>query len=229
MDKKTRNIELTYLKEEDYVELKHLMIDAYPFLPTPYWKEAQYQTLLDIFPEGQLAVRLNGEVAGCALSLLIDSKDVDLGHTYAQITGNGTFNTHNDGGDTLYGIDVFVSSARRGSGYGRRLYDFRKQLCKHMNLKAIMFGGRMPNYHKYAEKIGAQAYINKVQAQELEDPVVNFQLSNEFKPVGILNGYMPGDPGSNEHAVLMQWINDDFQPSFMRLQQDLAARTGMPL
>ncbi len=222
-------IEVINLQADDYAEVKQLMIDAYPFLPNPYWKQAQYQNLLAIFPEGQLAIRVNGQIVGCALSLLVDSKDIVAGHTYPQVTGNGTFNTHNDSGNTLYGIDVFVSSAQRGLGYGRRLYDSRKSLCKRLNMKAIMFGGRIPNYHSFAAQLDPQAYINKVQSREIEDPVVNFQLANDFEPVGILYGYMPDDVGSNEHAVLMQWLNNDVQPSFMRVSQDLSARTSLPL
>ena len=46
------------------------------------------------------------------------------------MTGNYTFNTHNNEGDVLYGIDVFIKSKYRGLRLGRRLYDYRKELAK---------------------------------------------------------------------------------------------------
>ena len=39
----------------------------------------------------------------------------------------------------------------RGLRLGRRLYDYRKELCERLNLRGIAFGGRIPNYHKYAQ------------------------------------------------------------------------------
>ena len=61
-------------------------------------------------------------------------------HTYKEITGDYTFNTHTDEGDILYGIDVFVKPKFRGLRLGRRLYDYRKELTEKLNLKGIAFG-----------------------------------------------------------------------------------------
>ena len=42
----------------------------------------------------------------------------------------------------------------------RRMYDYRKELCESLNLKAIMFGGRIPKYHKYADTMRPKEYID---------------------------------------------------------------------
>lgn len=39
------------------------------------------------------------------------------------------------------------------------------------------------------------------------DPVLNFQVSNDFHPSKILRGYLEGDEASNEFAVLLEWDN----------------------
>lgn len=228
MDKETQNIELTYLKPGDYEQIKQLMIDAYTSMSKPYWEEKQYRLLLKTFPEGQIAVKVNGKIAGCALSLIIDSKQFDENHTYKEITGNYTFSTHTYNGDTLYGIDVFVSPDFRGLRIGRRMYDFRKDLCERMNLKTITFGGRIPNFHKYADKLTPKEYIDKVKSREIEDPVLNFQMSNDFHPVQILKDYMTGDKGSNEYAVLLRWNNIYYEkPSKKALQAKTIVRLGI--
>lgn len=201
------NIELVYLTTKDYEELKAAMIHAYPGMSDMYWREHQIETLIDIFPEGQVLVKVNGKIAGCALSLIIDQNAFDAQHTFKEITGNYSFKTHTQKGDLLYGIEVFVKPEFRGLRLGRRLYDYRKELCEKRNLKAIVFGGRMPNYHEHAKQLSPKEYMEKVKKMEIHDPVLSFQLSNDFRPVKVLKGYLEGDEGSKDFAVLMRWEN----------------------
>jgi len=201
------NIELTYLQIDDYQQLKDAMIESYSMMPEAYWKEKQLKTLIDKFPEGQVVIKINNELAGCALSIIIDYKKFENKHTYKDITGNYTFNTHNPYGDILYGIDVFVKPEYRGLRLGRRLYDYRKELCERLNLRGIAFGGRIPNYHKYASSLSPKEYIEKVRRKEIHDPVLNFQVSNDFHPSKVLKNYLEGDEASNDYAVLLEWDN----------------------
>jgi len=129
MKRKIKDIELAFLTIDDYQELKQAMIIAYQAIPDPYWEEAQIQTLLNKFPDGQIVIKVNGHIAGCALSIIIDHEKFEEQHTYKKVTGNYTFNTHTKNGDTLYGIDVFIKPEFRGLRLGRRLYDYRKELC----------------------------------------------------------------------------------------------------
>lgn len=201
------NIELQFLTIDDYQALKHAMIEAYPNLPNSYWGEHQVRSLITKFPEGQVVIKINGKLAGCALSIIVDDQLVEDKHTYRAITGNFSFETHNPLGTVLYGIDVFIKKEFRGLRLGRRLYDYRKELCERLNLRSIMFGGRIPNYHKYASSMTPKQYIEAVKRKEIEDPVLNFQMSNDFHPSKILKGYLEGDDASNEFAVLMKWDN----------------------
>lgn len=205
--KEIENIELTYLSMDDYAEFKEAMISAYKTMPEAYWKEKQVKTLIDKFPEGQAIIKVNNQLAGGALSIIIDYKKFENKHTYNEITGNYTFNTHDPNGDILYGIDVFIKPEFRGLRLGRRLYDYRKELCERLNLKGIVFGGRIPNYHKYADSISPKEYIAKVRRKEIHDPVLNFQVSNDFHPTKVLKNYLEGDEASNEFAVLLEWDN----------------------
>ena len=88
-------VELRQLNKDDYQELKKSMIEAYSNWPGAYWKEQHFFKLLEIFPEGQLAVVVNNIVVGCALSIIVKYELFGDDHTYQEITGNYTFNTHN--------------------------------------------------------------------------------------------------------------------------------------
>ncbi|MDG0973583.1 MAG: bifunctional GNAT family N-acetyltransferase/carbon-nitrogen hydrolase family protein [Crocinitomicaceae bacterium] len=207
MEEQIEEITLKLLTLDDYKELKEVMINSYQSMPDSYWKEAQIKKLLEVFPDGQVVILVNGNIAGCALSIVIDSHKLSEQHTYKQITGNYTFKTHTDEGDTLYGIDVFVKPDFRGLRLGRRLYEFRKQLCERLNLKGIYFGGRIPNYHEYSDTLTPAQYIEKVKSREIHDSVLNFHLSNDFIPVKVLRGYLEDDTASKEYAVLLKWHN----------------------
>jgi predicted amidohydrolase/GNAT superfamily N-acetyltransferase len=207
MAQKIENIELAFLTIDDYQELKQAMIIAYHAIPNPYWEEYQIQTLLDKFPDGQIVIKADGHIAGCALSIIVDHEQLEGLHTYKSITGNYTFDTHKHTGDTLYGIDIFIKPEFRGLRLGRRLYDYRKELCEKLNLKGIQFGGRIPNYHTYESTLSPKQYIEKVKSREIPDSVLNFQLSNDFYPVKVLKNYLEGDKASSEFAVLLKWDN----------------------
>ena len=207
MKEDIENIELHLLTLDDYDALKDAMIASYSAMPDAYWKITHIEKLIKLFPEGQVVIKVNNQLAGCALSIIVDYDKFRSSHTYKEITGNYSFDTHTSEGDVLYGIDVFIHPKFRGLRLGRRLYDYRKEICENFNLKSIAFGGRIPNYHKYADQLTPKQYIDKVKRQEIHDPVLNFQISNDFHPSRILRGYLEGDKQSNEFAVLLEWDN----------------------
>lgn len=223
------NIELQYLTLDDYQELKGAMQEAYKSMPNLYWREHQIKTLIDKFPAGQVVIKINNQIAGCALSIIVDYDSIDDIHTYEDITGNYTFNTHDaDKGDALYGIDVFIKPEFRGLRLGRRLYDYRKEICEKLNLRGIAFGGRIPNFHKYSKEMTPKEYIDKVRRKEIHDPVLNFQISNDFHPVRILKGYLEGDNASGEYAVLLEWDNIYYEkPSKKAATKKKIVRLGL--
>ena len=202
-----KKIEVRLLKLDDYIGLTDSMEEAYKNWHGNIWSQEQINRLLEIFPEGQMVVVVNDKVVGTALSMILNYDDFGDDHTYEQVTGNFTFNTHQKNGDVLYGIEVFVHPDYRGLRLARRLYDARKELCEHLNLKAIIFGGRIPNYADFSDKLSSKEYIDKVKRKEIHDQVLSFQLANEFHVKKLLTNYMPGDEESKYCATLMEWNN----------------------
>lgn len=223
------NIELKFLDIKDYRELKQAMIEVYGSIEDSYWEKGEIASLLSKFKEGQIVIKVNGNLAGCALSLIVDYDSFSDEHTYLEITEDYSFDSHNPNGDMLYGIDIFIKPEYRGLRLGRRLYDYRKELCEKLNLKGIAFGGRIPNYHKYAKELSPKEYIEKVRRKEIIDPVLNFQISNDFHPAKIIKGYLAGDTDSRDFAVLMEWDNIYYQKPSKKIvsQQKKVIRLGL--
>ena len=205
------NIEIRKLTLEDYNDLKESMEQAYDTLGGQIWSKQTIARLLKLFPEGQLCIAVDEKVVACSLSIIVDYDEYGDKHTYQMITGRYTFSTHDPNGDTLYGIEIFVSPEYRGLRLGRRLYEARKELCESLNLKSIIAGGRIPGYHEYADTLSPRQYIDKVKAKELYDSTLTFQLSNDFHVRKVLKNYLPGDHESKEFATLIEWNNIYYQ------------------
>lgn len=208
---KINKVELRNLQMEDYAQLAQSFTRVYADKDI-FWTKAQIKKLITIFPEGQIVTVVDDKIVGCALSIIVDYDMVKGDHTYAKVTGNETFDTHNPQGNILYGIEVFIHPEYRGLRLARRMYEYRKELCEKLNLKAIMFGGRIPNYYKYADQMRPKEYIEKVRSREIYDPVLTFQLSNDFHVRRVMRNYLPNDEESKHCATLLQWDNIYYQP-----------------
>ena len=158
--KEINKVEIRNLQREDYDQLASSFTRVYADGSDVFWTPEQIDKLIRIFPEGQIVTVVDGKIVGCALSIIVNYNDVKNDHTYAQVTGNETFNTHTRKGNILYGIEVFVHPDYRGLRLARRMYEYRKELCEKLNLKAIMFGGRLPNYDNIYYQEPTEEYIS---------------------------------------------------------------------
>lgn len=201
------NIKIRHLELEDYEDLRKAMELSYANIDDDPWRRRDIARLLKVFPEGQIAIEVNGRVVGCALSIIVNYDQFGDNHTYNQITGSDSFSTHSSDGDVLYGIDVFVHPEYRGMRMARRMYDARKELCENLNLRAIIAGGRIPGYSECSGKMTPRQYINRVRQREIYDPILTFQLSNGFHVKKVLRDYLAGDTESMEFATLLEWNN----------------------
>lgn len=166
------------------------------------------------FPEGQFVCLLAGKIVGYCASIRVEERMAMRPHTWREITGGGFGSTHRADGDWLYGMDVFVDPECRGVKIGERLYAARRDLCRQLRLKGIVFGGRMPLLARRLKSVGSvDGYLEAVMARQVRDPVIRFHLRNGFEPIGFLENYLPIDKESMGWATHMVWRNAEVQQS----------------
>ena len=101
---KINKVQLRNLQIEDYEQLAQSFTRVYTDGSDVFWTHKQIEKLIKIFPEGQIVTVVDEKIVGCALSIIVNYDDVKNDHTYAQVTGKESFNTHNPKGNILYGI-----------------------------------------------------------------------------------------------------------------------------
>lgn len=181
---------------------------VYPEIPA--FSHRHFESLLQHFSQGQFVAVLDGRIVGMAISLVVLWDDYSLHHTWKSVTNDGFFDTHDMKGRTLYGAEVCVDSEIRHRGIGHALYEARRRLCRAMNLKRIIAGGRLPGYGKHADKMLPEEYAKRVIWGDIYDPVLRFQLGEGFNYCGILHDYLPTDVDSKGNAALIVWLNPDY-------------------
>jgi len=205
-EKRETLLNLRVVTPEDYQQVAELMDLVYPDIGGA-WPKTTIQALVKAFPDGQICIEDNGKIVATALTIMVDYNRFSSLHTYRDIISDKQIARHNERGDALYGLDVFVHPDYRGFRLGRRLYEARKDLCRALNLKAILAGGRIPGYTKVADKLSVAEYIDKVKRREIHDPILSFQLANDFDVKRVMKRYLPEDTKSKGFATLLEWNN----------------------
>ncbi|HWI87337.1 MAG TPA: nitrilase-related carbon-nitrogen hydrolase [Sphingomonas sp.] len=200
-----------------------LIARAYPGLGN--YSPGQISGQINNFPEGQFVAVLQGVVVGYCASSRIDEEIALAAHDWATITGNGFGSRHDATGEWLYGTEMAVDDRQRGLRIGKRLYEARRALVERLELRGIVFGGRMPNYARLKSKVdGPEDYLAQVSQGKVRDPVIGFQLANGFTPIGVLPNYLPSDKASGGFAAHMIWRNpyvDPNEPAAFRVPRDV--------
>ena len=208
---KLRNLEIA-----DYAQVEHLMELVYSDIGGS-WSHESLSELIKDFHEGQIVIEDNGKVLAVALTIKCSYDRFSKSHTYDDLIGRRDRIQHDPKGDAMYGMDLFVDPDYRDLRLGRRLYDARKELCRNQNLRAILAGGRIIRYHQHAEMSPAE-YLEAVRRKEVHDPILSFQLANDFEVKRLMKGYMPEDEDSLGYASLLEWNNILYEPESIAVE-----------
>jgi predicted amidohydrolase/ribosomal protein S18 acetylase RimI-like enzyme len=201
---------------EDIPAIAEVQRQAYrDFESDALCSEREYEMQWEAFPEGQLLAETGGRVIGYAASLIVQL-DTAHWHSYSEITGDGTFSTHEPSGDTLYGADIAVHPDYRGRGVAKKLYEGRKRIMQRFNLRRMVAGGRIPGYKAYAGRMTAEEYVDKVIAGEMKDPALNAHLRAGYEVKAVHLDYLQ-DASSLDYATHLELKNPDFRPEKRRL------------
>ncbi len=212
------HLNLRNLTPEDYPGIKRLMDRVYDDIGGA-WPEDTLAKLGRDFKEGQICIEDGDEIVGLALTVRVEYSRFSNPHTYDDLIDKRKQILNDNKGDALYGLDVLLHPEYRGYRLGRRLYEARKDLCRQLNLRAILAGGRIPGYYQHVDEMPPQEYIERVDKREFYDPILSFQLSNDFQVKRVLRKYNPEDEKSQGYATLLEWSNIFYQPDTSSISQ----------
>lgn len=194
--------------ETDFEELIRVQREAFPppFPEELLWNHEQLRNHITLFPEGALCVEVNGRVAGSITGLIVNLRNDDQEHSWAEITDNGYIQNHDPRGNTLYIVDICISPAYRKLGLGKWLLQSMYETVVHLKLDRLLGGGRMPGYHRHAHQMSIGAYADKIMNGELKDPVISFLMRCGRTPVKPVANYLEDEESLN-YGMLMEWKN----------------------
>lgn len=130
----------------------------------------------------------------------------------------------------MYGVESCVHPDYRGHGVGSKLMDARFALLKRLNLRGMVAGSMIMDYHKVAHLMTAEQYVREVESGQRFDTNLSKQLHKGFRAVHLIPDY-EYDPRSLNWGVAIVWTNPDYIPDYIpnvkpepRLQTGTAAR-----
>ncbi|TBL80318.1 GNAT family N-acetyltransferase [Paenibacillus thalictri] len=177
-----------------------------PFPSELWWNEEQLTQHVNLFPEGALCVEIDGELVASMTGLIVRFDPEHPEHTWEEITDSGYIRNHEPAGDTLYIVDICALPTHRKLGLGKWLMQSMYEVVVRLGLTRLLGGGRMPGYHKVAEQMSAEQYVQAVVEGEIKDPVITFLLRCGRTPLKLISGYLEDEESLN-HALLMEWKN----------------------
>jgi ribosomal protein S18 acetylase RimI-like enzyme len=193
---------------QDFSSLIRIQEESFPppFPSELWWNTEQLSNHVRLFPEGSLCMEVNGEIAASMTGLLVNYDHNDPDHSWEAITDNGYIKNHDPNGNTLYVVDISVRPAYRNDGLGKWLMQSMYEVVIHLGLERLLGGGRMPGYHRVANEMTAEQYLDEVVKGNMKDPVITFLLRCGRTPVKVVADYLE-DEESHNYGALMEWKN----------------------
>jgi len=174
------------------------------------------------------AVAVDGSGSIVAFCTILRFNEGDLtGHTWNEITGNGTLSTHNPQGKWVYGAGLACTKAGSKSEAGDRVLDFLGFYMVTSFTRGAVLGARIPGYHKYHDShpdCTPEQYCLLKRNGKPRDPELSFYWDFELKvpkrPV-IIREYMDGADAKSEGLATLIWWRHPlfFWVRFPRLTQ----------
>ena len=206
-------LEYVQIRAEWADELAQVELACFPTAdPADLYNPALLRDICEVFPEGGFAVLDGDRPIAMGLGVRVDFDFDHYQHGISEVVGVHGHEGHRPQGAWYYGTTITVLPTYRRHGIGRRLYELRKDVCRRLNLRGIVAGGVIPGYSDHIADMSAQEYVDQVQAGELYDATLSFQIENGFEARGVIADYIT-DPAVGNWAALIVWDNPDFEES----------------
>lgn len=111
---------------------------------------------------------------------------------------------------------------------GGKLIEARYDLARRLNLRGMVAGSLIIDYHKAAHAVSARQYVAEVVAGTRFDTNLSKQLKKGFQVVGLIPNYSDAE-SSLGWGVQMVWENPDYRPVSLPRRNPVAAGYRMPV
>jgi ribosomal protein S18 acetylase RimI-like enzyme len=201
-------LSIRHTQPRDVAGIVALCQRVYP--DTPPWRPEQLHSHLRVFPEGQFVAVEGPEerVVGMGASCIVRWDHYHLLDSWETFTANGMFTNHDPiQGHTLYGAEIIVDPALQGHGIGSRLWGAKRALAERWGLWRIRGGGRLRDYHTYADQLTAADYVLQVVQGLLWDRTLSVWLHEGCHVLAVVPHYLNDDPETLGYAAVTEWLN----------------------
>lgn len=192
----------------DFDQLIDIQAECFPppFPSDLWWNKEQLTNHVELFPDGALCIEVEGVLAGSLTGLIVGFDPSHPEHTWEEITDSGYIRNHSPQGNTLYIVDISVRPGFRKLGLGKLLMQSMYQTVINLGLDRLLGGGRMPGYHKCANVMSAEDYLQQLIDGKKKDPVITFLLRCGRTPLCVAANYLEDEESLN-YGALMEWKN----------------------
>lgn len=197
-------------REEDIDAVIAIQRAAYPdYSDDEQYGRRKFGLALAAFPDGQLLAEVDGRVVGYATALIVQIDDTAT-YTYDELTGQGSFSSHNQAGDTLYGADIGVHPDYQGLGVAQALWQGRREILQRYNLRRMLAYGRLLGFSAHAGEMTAREYVEDVVAGKYYDRALTAHLRAGYRVID-LRLDLTTDPSSLDWATILELENPDYR------------------
>jgi len=197
-------------------------LDGYLAVQEEEWGDTMAATRAQL--EGRLAnvgyhmlvLEHDGEVVGGASFLRLPSYDPAEHQSWDDSTDSGWCSNHDPAGRVLFGVDLSVSR-RAPRLASARLMAACLELTMRTGVDALLWGGRMPRYHRHADEMTAEDYAEaKTGRGRYLDPEIElYTRVPGVEPVGVVPNYFK-DWESCDYGCILRWRNPIERLPFLR-------------
>jgi ribosomal protein S18 acetylase RimI-like enzyme len=213
MTESSPHIGIRHTEPRDVAGIVELCERVYP--DTPPWRPDQLYSHLRVFPEGQF-VAVQGpteRVVGMGASCIVFWDHYHLLDSWETFTADGMFTNHDPvQGHTLYGAEIIVDPALQGHGIGSGLWGAQRALAERWGLWRVRGGGRLRDYHTYADQMTAADYVLQVVQGLLWDRTLSVWLHEGCHVLAVVPHYLNDDPETLGYAAVTEWLNPQVVP-----------------
>jgi hypothetical protein len=168
------------------------------------------------FPEGVLIAEHEGVVVGGMTFILLADYAIQDTRSWEEITDNGWCTTHTDDGRVLFGVDLSVSR-RAPRSTAPMMFMAGIELAIRKGAERSVWGGRMPRYHRVADRMSAAEYARakNSRGRHIDPEIELYSKIPGVEVLGVVPEYFK-DWESMNYGVIFTWRNPVYRYPFLR-------------